>query len=285
MHAKRGSRNQCYLLNMFKRYLSALTPLHLAVIAGDEAAVARHANRLEWQTALDSLGLTPLALAQLLGRRACYRHLGEQLPAQFYVQFKGSAAVETCPIDTFEKQFHFTYCPFLTFSSYEILRTVAHQCPYILRSHYLAEENYAWGQLYKQAIQRGHMVDVYVKWIDERLGYGLFAATDLPAGTFVGEYTGLVRPLSRRHPDHNGYCLHYPTKWWSWHYFVVDGLHHGNLTRFINHSDQPNLQPLCTIEHRLLHQIFVTKQTVARNMQLTFDYGSDYWQKRQKQAL
>lgn len=274
-----------HLFSMFKNCFSALTPLHQAVIANDEAAVARHAGRHEWQEAQDGLGLTPLELAELLGRRACYRHLGGEFPSQIAVQLKGADACATCTVAEFEQKFNFTYCPFLTFPSYESLKAVARNCPYILRSHYLAEENYAWGQLYRQAIRQGLMADVYVKWVDEQLGYGLFAAAELPAGTFVGEYTGLVRPLSRLHPDHNGYSLHYPTKWWSWNYFVVDGLHQGNLTRFINHSDQPNLQPLCAIEHRLLRQIFVTRHAVLKDAQLTFDYGSDYWQRRQKQAL
>jgi len=261
---------------------SALNALHRAVIADEPSAVSLYVQRKEKLLTRDNLGLTPFQLAQLLGRYECLRLLGGVLPTHVLAQLKGKDQIELLSVAEVEQAFNITYRPFLTFPSYHALQDVVRSCPYILRSHYLAKENYAWGHLYEHPIQRGQLADVYIRWIDDVLGYGLFADKDLHPGVFVGEYTGIVRRLYRRHPDPNAYCLHYPTKFWSWKYYAIDALHEGNLTRFINHSDDPNLQPLCTVQRGLLHQIFVTKRAVKADTQLTFDYGVDYWQKRQK---
>lgn len=262
--------------------LRGLTPLHKAVIANDPALVTLYVQTEEWLKAHDHLGLTPYQLAQLLGRYECMQALGGMLTIHIPIQLKGKERREDLSVAEFEKALNIVYRPFLTFSSYLLLQDVVRNCPYILRSHYLAEENYAWGKLYHHQIQSGLLEDVYVRWIDDELGYGLFAGKDLPSGAFVGEYTGIVRRLFRWNSDSNAYCLHYPTRFWSLKYYAIDALNEGNLTRFINHSDTPNLQPLCTVEQGLLHQIFVTKDAVKADDQLTFDYGKDYWQKRQK---
>jgi SET domain-containing protein len=62
----------------------------------------------------------------------------------------------------------------------------------------------------------------------------------------------------------------------------VDALQEGNVTRFINHSNVPNLEPRCFVERGLLHQVFMARQKISKGTQLTFDYGNDYWIRRQK---
>jgi hypothetical protein len=261
---------------------SSLTALHRAVITDDLGAVRFFVESGKFVDERDRLGLTPFQLAQLLGRYDCLLLLGGVLPTHVLAQLKGKRQIDELSITELEHAFNIIYRPYLTFASYNTLQEVIQSCPYILRSHYLAEENYIWGHLYKNPIQRGMVADVYIRWIDDMLGYGLFAAEDLHPGAFVGEYTGVVRRLYKGHPDPNAYCLHYPTKFWSWKYFAVDALHEGNLMRFINHSDDPNLKPLCTVENGLLRQVFVMKRAAKADTQLTFDYGVDYWQKRQK---
>lgn len=128
-------------------------------------------------------------------------------------------------------------------------------------------------------------MDTFIKWINPILEYGLFTAADLPERSFIGEYTGVIRQIDKKHPDLNSYCFHYPTRFWSAKYFVIDSLHEGNASRFINHSNQPNLQPLWLVNRGVLHLIFIANQFIAKGAELTFNYGSDYWMRRKKYSI
>lgn len=259
-----------------------LTPLHRAVIAGDEAGVKKLAGNPMYCEVSDTLGFSALELAQLLGQQECQKLLLGAAPAKIRLKLKDSLTISEISVTEFERLFNLTYRPFLTFSSYHILREAINNCPYLLRCTCLVSENYALAKRYHLELALGALADLSVRWINDELGYGVFAESDIPEGTFIGEYTGHVRRLYRRHPDHNAYCFRYPTKLWSWHYFIIDAMKESNLLRFINHSDRPNLQPLCAVDRGLLHQIFISNQPIHKDAQLTFDYGQDYWIRRHK---
>lgn len=260
-----------------------LTPLQGAVMAGDAALLARLIAQKADLTVCDKLGFNPLELSQLLGKRSCQRLLGGSEPAAIMLQRKSEQQPNPVPLADFEKIFDLTYRPYPTFASYAMLRRTIADCPYVLRCAWLAKDNYAWTVRYKQPLAAAALADVSIKWIDEQMGYGLFAEADIAYGAFIGEYTGLVRRLVRLQHDQNAYCLHYPTRFWSLWYMAVDALHEGNVTRFINHSDKPNIEPLCLVDRGLLRQVFVALRPIKKGEQLTFNYGSDYWLKRRKQ--
>lgn len=250
-----------------------LTPMHRAVIAGYDNRVAELLKEHADDISTDPLGFTPLELAKLLGCTECQRLLGYHPPAHLRLQKKGEAAPQEISLDTFEQFFSITYRPFLTFTSYNELRTVIANCPYILRWRWLAKENYQAARLYGSQVNDGLLASVYVKWIDPVMEYGLFADEELTKGTFVGEYAGLVRRLYRRDPEINPYCMQYPTKWWSFNYYVIDGMQEGNILRFANHSDTPNMEPVCLVDRGLLRMVLVTSRLVKKGEQLTFNYG------------
>lgn len=257
-----------------------MTPLLEAVIADDLEAVKKLKNS-KWRFTCDPLGFTPYELAQHLGRtqiEALFTPLSE-LP--FKVEFQDENP-RILSREEFQEAFGVIYRPYLTFPSYDLLKEVINNCPYLLRFPSLALENYAGAARYQRRLSTGFTVPLVVKWIDEVMGWGAFAAVDLPESTFIGEYTGIVRRLHRSHPDHNGYCFHYPTKFWSWKYFTVDPLKEGNAMRFVNHSDQPNLKPYCFVERRMLHMCFLSSRKIEKGEQLFYDYGKDYWIRRKK---
>jgi hypothetical protein len=255
-------------------------PLHAAVLKNDLEAVIQGAKKETWRDAVNSLGFTALELAHFLGRRECANILDPSLANRIRVHLRGEGAERELSPDEFQGSFRVMFCPFLRFESYSLFKDVLRNCPWILAL--LGKENRDLGVQYRKQLSKGYTADTVIKWIDEQLGYGLFAVRDIPEGAFIGEYTGRVRRLFRRHPDPNAYCFHYPTRFWSWNYFVVDSLKEGNALRFINHSDQPNLQPMCLLDRGLLHQVFFAKRKIKRDTQLTFDYGHDYWIRRKK---
>lgn len=257
-----------------------MNPLIQAVIEDNYQSLENKTFIDKWRGIPDKLGFNALEIAQYLGKYRAMEMLGGKLPGMFKLQPNGAKKPVELSIEGFEKALGIKYRPFLIFSSYPFFVKVIHQCPYILRSRSLASDNYEWEQKYHEEIRKGATAPIIIQWIDPVLGYGAFAAEDLVKGQWIGEYAGVVRQLSRRHPDHNPYCFHYPTKMWSLRYFAVDSMKEGNITRFINHSKHPNLIPVCAVDRNLLHQIFIAGRAIKQGEQLTFDYGEDYWIKR-----
>ena len=261
---------------------SSESQLHCAVLADDYRAVKTLSKIPALLNSTNFLGLTPLELAQSLGKQVSEKILFPHETRRILLMKPNAKHLEFLSPAQFKHFFHVTYCKHLFFPDYLLLQNVWKECPWILRKSFLGEENRQQGIQYKNELSQGLVANVAIQWINADLGYGLFALQDMPANTYIGEFTGFVRRLSRQHRDQNVYCFHYPTRFWSWNYTVIDALMYGNETRFINHSDIPNLQPLCICERNFLHIIFITKELVPAGSQLTYDYGKDFWKKRQK---
>lgn len=262
--------------------MKRLPPLHQAILDKDENAVKRLSKDPQALEMQDALGFTAVELAHLLNHKWAAALLAPQPKRWIAAKLKGSNKQQRLTEEEFQRHFHIAYSPYLSFANYDALKRVLANCPWILAKSFLGEENRSQAHEYRKQLDTGRCAAISIRWIDEQLGYGIFADRDLPEGTFIGEFTGTVRQLSRRAPTQNVYCFHYPTRFWSWNYYVIDALETGNETRFINHSDSPNLQPLCLCERRLLHIVFIAKVTIKAGTQLTYDYGQDFWKSREK---
>lgn len=257
-----------------------MTPLLRAIIDNNETELQDPGFVAKWCDIPDKLGFRPLEIAQFLGKYKLAQLLGGSLPHSFSLHPNGIKKPVTFSLQAFERALGIRYRPFLTFASYQQFEETVNQCPYLLRNRFLAKDNYRWMACYKQELSAGIVARMCIRWISISIGYGAFAEEDMAEGTFIGEYTGIVRRLYRSRRDQNPYCFHYPSKWWSCKCFMIDAMHEGNLTRFINHSADPNLHPLCLVDRNLLHQVLVANRHIKKGEQLTFDYGEDYWMKR-----
>ncbi len=133
------------------------------------------------------------------------------------------------------------------------------------------------GKRYAPQILAAYIPAVSVRFIDENVGYGLFAEEPISAGSYVGEYTGIVRRNDRRHFEPlNNYCYEYPVPDSIGRSHVIDATA-GNLTRFINHSYTPNLQSTHVFLDGFYHLIFLALHPIQKDTQLTFNYGKNYW--------
>lgn len=180
----------------------------------------------------------------------------------------------------FQNYFGVQYASHLHFDSVKRFKIVINHCPWILKYSKWGQEHRQNALKYKNELTTGFVADVSIRWIDDDVGFGVFAEQDFESHTYIGEYTGDVRSLSRWRPDSNAYCLQYPTRFFSWKYFIIDAFKMGNETRFINHSSEPNLELSCLVDRGLCHLVFFTNQQIKKSDELTFDYGPDFWRHR-----
>ena len=102
-------------------------------------------------------------------------------------------------------------------------------------------------------------------------GQGVFATRHLAAGErlieYVGEIISMTEAIARHphdagNPDHTFYFHLDDVR-------VIDALHGGNASKWINHSCRPNCVP-----DEVRGRIFImTRRPVFKGEELTFDYG------------
>lgn len=113
---------------------------------------------------------------------------------------------------------------------------------------------------------------VYLKFISKEVGWGVFAAKQLPVNWCLGEYLGVVQMQD----GGNVYTMEYP---YSKHrQMSIDATYFGNITRFVNHSDTPNVEVTWSKDDKQVpHLKFVTNTPIGKDQQLLIDYGPNYW--------
>lgn len=136
------------------------------------------------------------------------------------------------------------------------------------------------GNYFKQELQNPHFLpDVVIRWINPAMGWGVFALRPFKKNEFIAEYTGKLRK-KKKEDGKNSYCFEYnlapglPTR------YTIDAQDQGALSRYINHSASPNLLAALATYQNVTHVILVTNRPIAKDEQLCYDYGADYWSKR-----
>ena len=116
---------------------------------------------------------------------------------------------------------------------------------------------------------------------DENTGYSLFARTKIAKGTWLGQYTGVLRPIDENLPDENlpahrreyamriniGELENNEECW-------LDATEHGSFLRFASHSCDPNTeasQQQNKGEDRVM--AFQTKRDIEPAEKITVNYG------------
>ena len=191
--------------------------------------------------------------------------------------------IKLCP-ESFEDIFHVGYRNHLQFSSRDILQWAKLKSSQRLENSKISKMNKWICALFREEFEKGVRPPLHIRWVDPFLGYGVFASEQIPALTYVGEYAGVVRKRSRRKDRANDYVFGYvvgPKE----SRFVIDAREFGNHTRYINHSDEPNLNSRWVIIDGLCHIVFFTNRLIKKGEQLSYDYGPYYWRKRASPIL
>lgn len=182
----------------------------------------------------------------------------------------------------FENQFEVEFLKGLYFPSFKDLKKVVKNCLTAWKFAEISALERWLGSYFEKELAEGLSAPMYIKWISPHKGYGLFAYEDLPAGSFIGEYAGIVRRHSKRLDEANPYCFEYPVFFLGKTPYTIDAKDEGNLLRFINHSYRPNLYLKRAYSQGIMHIILRAKEDIAKGCELTYDYGPNYWRKRPK---
>ena len=183
------------------------------------------------------------------------------------------------PIEEFEKRVGVKYLNSLIFERSEYKEKLIKKTEKRLKRTDLKQMNSWTLALHQKAMERPKEDLFYIRWINNYLGYGVFAAQDIPALCYIGEYVGIIRKRRFRKYRFNDYVFGYVVAGKDTPY-IIDAKEQGNFARFINHSDQPNLTSRWIVKDKLTHIILFANNLIPKDQQLTYDYGDYYWRSR-----
>lgn len=135
---------------------------------------------------------------------------------------------------------------------------------------------------YGELIENSRIAPVEIKKINDKIGYGVFAAANLNKGDFIGEYTGVVR-------ESEEYTEAFEDGSWetdfSWDYpdetgdvvLEINGRLEGNELRYVNHGQNCNLDVEHTIHDGQWIIFFIANRDIREGEQLFVSYGEEYW--------
>lgn len=201
--------------------------------------------------------------------------LAPKTPHRIKVRYSADSSIKEYSTQEFEALFGIGYLFNLSFASKKIYDAVQKLCTQAIRNKEVNPRAERMGVYYRREVKAGTVGDVCIQWVNERVGYGLFAAADIEEGGFIGQYVGIVRRCSRLFGNVNEYCFRYPLKRFSLFVYTIDANRNGNETRFINHNrENPNCDAVVTVNNDLLHICIYANRMIKEGEELSFDYGN-----------
>ena len=250
------------------------TLLHLAILQQQDDWVHFLGSDPQLKQRCNKFGLTPFEFAQFLNRESHLTLLGNAGPEAQMRNLVGES-------ENLIKSF--SYIPCSIFETASIFEEVLHSSFRAKEGDLIPSERLWMGVYFDKELKTALNPRLSLRYIDEEIGYGVFAEQKIPACAFVGEYTGIVREYDKKEMKDKIYCVRYNCWQTGARKFVIDAETHGNHTRFINHSCQPNLALQAIYWRGIPRMILITLQEIQEGTQLTFDYGRSFWKEVNRQ--
>ncbi len=255
-------------------------PLHEAVLNDDRAATVQYSQNPVYLQETNRLGFTPLQLAQFLGRRELIAAL---VPEELTLPpiEKDGEVLRLSPMD-FEAYFKIRWLRRLSFRDFASLEWVVQQCRRAKEEGVITQQHQFLGGFYRGPLLDPGAPPVRICWLGEEVRWGVFAEVDLRPREFIGEYVGDLRGKDERADRQNSYCFDYliggswPTP------LTIDARDSGNVARFINHQADGNCDSAIVFSEGIMKVVLYANRPIAKGEQITYDYGADYWSKREQ---
>lgn len=200
----------------------------------------------------------------------------------FCIRPKGEDQIRKVSLEELEKLLDMQYLPTLEFQTPAVQTGVIKRC----RKYHSSTQKQKWlSEYYRKEILTGYIQPgLILYWIDDTIGYGIFTDRDIPAQSFIGEYTGELRRFYWFKRKTNDYCFDYSAGDFTTPY-LIDAGRKGNLIRFLNHSDKPNVETISLLIDGIMHIALFSTAAIPKGSQLTYDYGHGYWVNRDDPSL
>ncbi len=238
------------------------TALHLAVLDNRLDVVCQLKKDPSLKFRRDAFGVSPFEIAQFLDRKEAILML-EPL-------FQPATFPNLPQLDGFE------YLTHPIFETKEALEKTLSMTKGAKQEDKIPAEKIWMGSYFDKEIRKGMHPPVSIRAVNSEIGCGVFADKKIPPCTFVGEYTGIIQERKPKLLIDKRHCLRY-TIWEGKKNFTIDAEKKGNFTRFINHSNKPNLGLQSVYWHGIPRMIFIALKEIREEGQLTFDYGPLFW--------
>lgn len=187
-------------------------------------------------------------------------------------------------IEEFEKRVGIKYIHSLSFEDESIKEKLIKKSEKRLSRKGFRQMN-AWTlALHQKEMEKSKKDLFYIRWINPYLGYGVFAAKDIAALSYIGEYVGVVRKRRFHKYRFNDYVFGYAAAGKEIPY-IIDAKDQGNFSRFINHNAQPTLTSRWVVKDGFTRIILFANQFIPKDKQFTYDYGYYYWRSRTSPSL
>ena len=183
------------------------------------------------------------------------------------------------PIEEFEKLMGAKFSMHLE-ANPSLIRKIQKKTEKLYRNGELSRQQLWFGSYFKKEILLPSIHDVIIRYIDPVLGWGVFANRAFKKMEFVAEYTGLLRRNQWRDRK-NAYCFEYTLASGVKTPYTIDAQDQGGISRYLNHSQTPNLLSALATHNFMSHVIFITSEPIPKGSQLYYDYGEDYWSRRE----
>lgn len=97
-------------------------------------------------------------------------------------------------------------------------------------------------------------------------GWGVRSLEMIKKESLIAEYLGEVRLIDQSKDKNNVYCLKLNSN------YIIDAQTKGNITRFVNHSCQPNARMETWCVNGLYRMVLTSKRDIMPAEEITFDY-------------
>ena len=177
------------------------------------------------------------------------------------------------------KQTGTTFLPTLCFDRQTTMARLLSQTAKLQKKGELSCEQLWLGSYFQKEILSASIPDVSIRWVDDQIGWGVFAERRFKEMEWIAEYTGILRKR-KKEDEKNSYCFEYRLAPDVITNYSIDGRDHGGISRYINHNAAPNLTSALATVGGVTHVILYTNRPIQAGEQLCYDYGPDYWKKR-----
>jgi SET domain-containing protein len=131
---------------------------------------------------------------------------------------------------------------------------------------------------YARVIRKNYRGPIELRFVNAKVGYGVFAHKKINNGDLVQVYTGVV-DLKKNISDKD-YCWAYPVHSDDDQALSCDAKFKGNEMRYVNHSFCPNVIMKYVLVDNVWYICYIATQDILADQQLLVDYGKSYWDTR-----